>query len=122
MLLFLVIAAIFSIIPMLLWNALIPDIFGLTTITYWQALGLVVLARVLFGGFGINHRDFAKRHNHSGHRNALREKWLNMSDEERKEYLQNHRLPNFFRDMWEERPDARQEVKPTSTETEDNND
>lgn len=37
---------------MLLWNALLPAIFGIVTITYWQALGLVILGRLLFGGFG----------------------------------------------------------------------
>jgi hypothetical protein len=28
-----------------------PDIFGLTELTYWQAVGLTILARILFGGF-----------------------------------------------------------------------
>ena len=35
-----------------LWNALIPAIFGLPAISYWQALGLFLLSRVLFGRFG----------------------------------------------------------------------
>lgn len=33
-----------------LWNWLLPDIFGLKEITYWQAFGLFVLAKLLFGG------------------------------------------------------------------------
>ncbi len=37
---------------MWLWNALMPKIFGLTTITYWQGVGLAVLGRLLLGGFG----------------------------------------------------------------------
>ena len=36
---------------MWLWNWLMPDIFGLTTLTYWQAIGLLVMAKLLFGGF-----------------------------------------------------------------------
>ncbi|OQY37610.1 MAG: hypothetical protein B6226_05005 [Candidatus Cloacimonetes bacterium 4572_65] len=32
-----------------LWNWLMPDIFGLKVITYWQAVGLVVLSKILFG-------------------------------------------------------------------------
>jgi len=36
-------------ILMRLWNWLMPDIFGLTTITYWQALGFFVMAKLLFG-------------------------------------------------------------------------
>src|SRR5918994_6300503 len=35
-----------------LWNWLMPDIFGLRTITWWEAFGLLALSRILFGGFG----------------------------------------------------------------------
>lgn len=38
-----------------LWNWLIPDIFGLNPISYWQAFGLLFLAKLLFGGFGHHH-------------------------------------------------------------------
>lgn len=37
---------------MYLWNWLMPAIFGLTTITFWQAIGLCLLSKILFGGFG----------------------------------------------------------------------
>lgn len=39
---------------MWLWNWLMPSLFGLSTINYWQAVGMFVLAKILFGGFG-NH-------------------------------------------------------------------
>lgn len=35
----------------LLWNWLAPDLFGLRAITFWQAVGLLALCRILFGGF-----------------------------------------------------------------------
>lgn len=35
-----------------LWNWLAPDIFALRQITFWEALGLLALCRILFGGFG----------------------------------------------------------------------
>ena len=35
-----------------LWNWLLPEIFGLRQITFWQALGLLALCRILFGSFG----------------------------------------------------------------------
>jgi hypothetical protein len=35
-----------------LWNWLMPDIFGLRTINWWEAFGLLALSRILFGGFG----------------------------------------------------------------------
>ena len=36
----------------LLWNALLPSLFGWPVVTFWQALGLLVLTRILFGGIG----------------------------------------------------------------------
>lgn len=45
-------AALFGFITMWLWNALIPQIFGLSVISYWQAVGLLILFKILFGGFG----------------------------------------------------------------------
>lgn len=36
----------------LLWNWLTPVLFGFPAITFWQALGLLALSRLLFGGFG----------------------------------------------------------------------
>ena len=39
-------------VVMWLWNALVPDIFGVSEITWVQALGLLVLARLLVGGRG----------------------------------------------------------------------
>lgn len=36
----------------LLWNWLLPPLFGLRPITFWQALGILALCRILFGGFG----------------------------------------------------------------------
>ena len=35
-----------------LWNWLMPGIFGLRALTFWEALGLLALSRILFGGFG----------------------------------------------------------------------
>jgi hypothetical protein len=35
-----------------LWNTLMPELFGLHQVTFWQALGLLALSRILFGGFG----------------------------------------------------------------------
>jgi hypothetical protein len=48
---------IFGEIVRLLWNGLLPPLFGWPTITFWQALGLLVLCRILFGGFGRHGRS-----------------------------------------------------------------
>jgi hypothetical protein len=39
-------------VVMLLWNWLAPALFGWRQINFWQALGLLALCRILFGGFG----------------------------------------------------------------------
>ena len=36
-----------------LWNWLLPALFGVSEITFWQALGLLALSRILVGGFGL---------------------------------------------------------------------
>ena len=43
-------AALFALVVQLIWNAVIPKIFGLPAITFWQAFGITVLAKLLFGG------------------------------------------------------------------------
>jgi hypothetical protein len=42
--------AIFTFIFQWIWNAVIPDVFGLKKITLWQTLGILILASILFGG------------------------------------------------------------------------
>jgi len=49
-------------IVMLLWNWLMPLIFGLGIINYWQAVGIIILAKILFGGFG-HHKSANNNHN-----------------------------------------------------------
>ncbi|MDR1973822.1 MAG: hypothetical protein LBQ31_04000 [Bacteroidales bacterium] len=79
--------AAFGAVVMCLWNCLVPDIFGLTTLTFWQAIGLFVLARILFGGFcGMFKKHGHHRHCGHHHHNPIREKWLKMTPEERKEF------------------------------------
>ena len=67
---------------MLLWNLLIPEIFGLAPITYWQAIGLMVLSKILFGGWNFGKRG--RRPSFGGQ--ARREKFLNMTEEEKQEF------------------------------------
>lgn len=77
-----------SVIIMLLWNLLIPAIFGMPAINLWQALGLFILARLFFGDImGGKFRMGMGMHSHN---NPVREKWMKMTDEERKEFI-SHR-------------------------------
>jgi hypothetical protein len=95
--------AVFGAAVMLLWNALMPQIFNLPQIGYLQAAGLLVLARVLFGGTGNDRRNYAINRGARGggylfeHGNKLREKWMNMSEEERKEFMEKEKSEMYGR-------------------------
>lgn len=41
-----------SAMVMALWNWLLPEILGVKAITFWQAVGILILSKILFGGFG----------------------------------------------------------------------
>jgi hypothetical protein len=73
-----------SLVVMGLWNALIPGIFGLRRITPVQALGLLVLSKILFGGF---------RPGGGGHRwrRRMMDRWEQMTPEERERFKQGVR-------------------------------
>ncbi len=49
---FIVFVAVGGVVVQLLWNWLLPSIFGVREVTLLQALGLLALSRILFGGFG----------------------------------------------------------------------
>jgi hypothetical protein len=67
-----------------LWNGLMPAIFGLRTITYWQALGLMVLCWILFGGL-------RGRSGHGSWRYGMRRRWERMTPAEREEFVERLR-------------------------------
>ncbi len=84
---------LFGVITLLLWNALMPSIFHLPVINYWQALGLLILARLFFGGSWIhrNARSHDPRWNYK-----IRDKVANMTPEERKDFFEKlHKYRHF---------------------------
>lgn len=91
-------------ITMLLWNALIPAIFGGIEITYWQAVGLLILGRLLLGGFGRWHS-----HAHHAHHHFTRDRHIplhNMSMDERKEFIRNRFREHGFDCCGKDHPEA----------------
>ncbi len=65
-----------------LWNWLAPTIIGSHRIDFWQALGILVLSKILFGGF-------RGRPGFGGHwRGRMRERWEQMTPEEREKFRQ----------------------------------
>jgi hypothetical protein len=65
---------------MLLWNWLMPALFGLAHISFWQAIGILVLSKLLFGGFGSRHGGPWRHHDKRQHWQA---RWEKMTPEER---------------------------------------
>jgi hypothetical protein len=62
-----------------LWNWLLPTLFGWREINFVEALGILVLSRILFGRFG--------RHGcHANGRGHFPERWAQMSAEERDKF------------------------------------
>lgn len=75
--------AAFSTIVLLLWNALMPGLFHLPVITFWQAAGLLILAKILFGGFRGGWGGCG------GHwRRKMQQRWMDMTPEERERFKQ----------------------------------
>jgi hypothetical protein len=82
-------------VVMLLWNWLAPVLFGLREVTFWQAIGLLALCRILFGGFGLGgggHRSGSRRRMDGRISERIRERmderWEQMTPEEREKFRQ----------------------------------
>jgi hypothetical protein len=71
---------------MLLWNALLPSLFNFPVITFWQGLGLMLLSKLLFGGF----RGGGWGRGHQW-KHKMQEKMSNMTPEEREKFKQEWR-------------------------------
>jgi Ca2+/H+ antiporter, TMEM165/GDT1 family len=87
---FIVIAGLllFGWVVMMLWNAILPAALHAGEISFWQGVGLLVLSRILVGGFG------GKRFGGGpGFRGGMwREKWMSMSDEEKAKFREEWRM------------------------------
>jgi hypothetical protein len=70
---------VFGFAVMYLWNALVPAVFGLGIITFWQAIGIFILSKILFGGFHGGHGG-NRFHRHG---KDIRERWMHLSPEEK---------------------------------------
>ena len=86
---FVVMAAVFlavlSFVVMRLWNWLMPELFGLHALNYWQALGLLVLSKILLGGLrgGAGAKMYWRR--------RMMERWEKMTPEERAKFREGLR-------------------------------
>ena len=100
--------AAFSLFTMILWNYLIPDIFKGPSITYFQALGLLVLTKILFV-VGPGRRPYFMRGHHEDWRKHMHERWEKMSPEEREQWKK--KCGHWY---WEDRDKKENPVEGTS--------
>lgn len=86
---FLALAAVFLLVLgqviMYLWNEILVKATGVKSLNFWEALGLFVLARILFGGFrfGQHRKDWKQKR-----KAKWKEKWINMNEDEKAAFQQ----------------------------------
>ena len=85
-------AALMGYVVMRLWNWLLPGLFGWHMISFWQAIGLLILSKILFGGF-------RGRPGFGGYgQRRMIERWEKMTPEEREKFragMQGRRCGSF---------------------------
>lgn len=74
---------VFGFVVMSLWNAILPVVLGVKAITFWQALGILLLSKILFGGFG---RGGGFGHRRHEWRQQMQQKMSAMTPEEREKF------------------------------------
>ena len=101
--------ALVSFVVMSLWNALIPSLFHGPVLQFWQAVGLLILSRILFGGFRGHHRGHGWHGPGGGWRGRMwRQHWESMTPEERERLRAKfkHRCGWYADDPASEQPNS----------------
>lgn len=94
---------LFTLVVMALWNNILPAVLGVKAITFIQALGILVLSKILFGGFrGGWHRGRGQEW-----RQKMKDKWETMTPEQR----------DGFKAEWKNRCGGRWGMKPQNEES-----
>ena len=101
----------------ILWNALLPELFGAPMIGYFQALGLLILSRLLFGGGSRGHYRRGRWKAKKGEwKRRFREKMDKMSPEERAKFKESFMGRGWKVNIWE----VEEEEEETENPTEEN--
>lgn len=79
--------SIFSYVLMWLWNHVLVDVLHVSVVSYWQAFGILLLSKILFGGF----KSEFDRHRGGGWKKEMQEKWHTMTPEEREKIKEEWR-------------------------------
>ncbi|HEY2582456.1 MAG TPA: hypothetical protein VGI43_11655 [Mucilaginibacter sp.] len=84
---FIAVVLLLGVVVMFLWNSFLPQTAHINNINYWQALGLIVLFRILFGGFG---GIWSPSDNYKPKRN-LKDKLMTMDEADRQAFKEEWR-------------------------------
>lgn len=97
----------FGVVVMVLWNAIVPEVFGASSLSYWQAVGLLLLAQILCRGVG-RWRSY--------HDPAARDRWKHKFEEKLAAMAPEER--ERFKAEWERRCGCGTEHRAESTKME----
>lgn len=96
---------VFGLVVMSLWNAILPAVLGVKAISFMQALGILLLSKILFGGFGGGRHRGGWRNN--GKWMEMKDKFAGMTPEEREK----------FKAEWKNKCGHRWNMRQTPTDT-----
>jgi membrane protein implicated in regulation of membrane protease activity len=97
---------VFGLIVMLLWNALVPELFGGPFLSFWQAVGLLTLSHILLRGWAP--WRYGKEWRDRRWKQKLEEKLAAMTPEEREQFKEEwkHRCGYYPGEEKEEKKEA----------------
>ncbi len=107
----------FGSIVMLLWNAILPAVIHVSTINFWQALGILLLSKILFGGF---RGSWGGRRSYQW-KDEMKKKISNMTPEEKEKFEQHwkNRCSRWGRPdregFWQSKPSEPSESSQSTT-------
>lgn len=98
-----ILIALYTWVVMLLWNEIMPDLIGAAKLDFWHAMGLILLAKLIFGFGG---RSCRNKSHKKDWKHKLKHKMSTMSPEERAEFKSKMKDCMPWKDIKEESPDA----------------
>ncbi|HZY79503.1 MAG TPA: hypothetical protein VFE50_08275 [Cyclobacteriaceae bacterium] len=84
---------VFGLVTQTLWNWLVPTLFSGPIISFWQAMGLLALSKILFLGFSGGRGKWGGHRSHQW-KQQWAERYSKLSPEEREKFKQK------FKDKW----------------------